>query len=120
MRSKWEILAERLEEKRKAFENASKEITDLIERPFPQDGYTEGKCGSCGVVFATWADHDAHYLVDDERYLNLGNCPTRYNAGRLMPQLTSYLWNEAHTLNATKDKLKAKGTPITLAEGNKT
>lgn len=81
-------------------------------------------CSTCGAEFRTAFDFDNHYLVDDERFLNLGNCPTRYNAGKLMPLLhnpwsTKDLWDEAHELNRTKDLLQAKGTPITLEDYNK-
>lgn len=118
-RSKVDILREREEKAYRAYQKLVDELNSLERRPAPVPS-----CTACGVVFASAYDFDAHYLVDDERYLNLGNCPTRYNNGRLMPLLHAWwggesLYDEAHRLNETKDKLQAKGTPITLSDYNK-
>jgi hypothetical protein len=35
-------------------------------------------CRTCGAVFRTDYEFWNHYVVPDERYLNLGECPTKY------------------------------------------
>ena len=32
-------------------------------------------CGGCGTVLETEADFAKHFIVTDERFLNLGECP---------------------------------------------
>lgn len=31
----------------------------------------------CGTVFHTEADFASHFIIPDERFLNLGNCPVK-------------------------------------------
>jgi hypothetical protein len=82
MRTKVQILREREEKAYQAYEKLTRELNGLeMTRP------AANQCSSCGVVFGSQFEFDDHYLVDDERYLNLGNCPSRYNNGRLMPSL---------------------------------
>jgi hypothetical protein len=96
-RTKWEILEARMTKAQKAWEKASQEIIGLERTPFG------GSCGSCGAVLDTEADFAKHYLVDDERYLNLGNCPTRYNNGKLMPALKGN-WIDLHEVALKENK----------------
>lgn len=113
-RSKVEILEERMT---KAYEEYYNQMMAL-ERSRLAEPPT-GKCASCGALTPSMYDFDAHYLVDDERYLNLGNCPKRYNNGKLMPKLYSPwggrdLWDEAHEENygidwSTKTLLEREG-----------
>lgn len=35
------------------------------------------KCVRCGEILHTEGDFARHFVVPDERYLNLGNCPTK-------------------------------------------
>jgi hypothetical protein len=112
-RTKWEILKEREAKAWAAWKAIDQELASLGRTIF-KDG--DSSCATCGAPLPTEAAFAAHYLVDDERYLNIGNCPTRYNNNWLMPRLTVELEWEAHQLNETKDKLQAKGTPITLEQ----
>lgn len=119
-RTKWEILEEKYEILVRRAESARLELEGLERAPF-QGG--EESCRTCNTPIPTEAAFAKHYLVDDERYLNLGNCPTRYNNGILMPALHNWwahkdLWDEAHELNEGRDKLQAEGTPITLEQYN--
>lgn len=36
-----------------------------------------GACAGCGAILATEGDFARHFLIPDERYLNLGLCPKR-------------------------------------------
>jgi hypothetical protein len=69
MRTKWQILQANLAEAR--------EIVASMERTI--DGMETQKCGlpcsGCGTVLETEADFAKHFLIPDERYLNLGDCP---------------------------------------------
>lgn len=50
---------------------------DWMDRtPFPQDLGTRGYC-DCGFHIVTEADFAKHFVIPDERYLNLGNCPVK-------------------------------------------
>lgn len=75
MRTKWEILEERLVKVRKEYFAARAELMGLENTPFTSNG--TGKCSTCGAPLDTEADFAKHFLVTDERYLNLGMCPTR-------------------------------------------
>jgi hypothetical protein len=102
-RTKWEILKEREAKAWEAWKKIDQELAGLGRTIF-KDG--NSSCATCGAPLPTEAAFAAHYLVDDERYLN----------NWLMPRLTVELEWEAHQLNETKDKLQAKGTPITLEQ----
>ena len=50
----------------------SAEQLDALDRtPFG------GSCASCGEILVTEGDFARHFLIPDERYLNLGECPMR-------------------------------------------
>jgi hypothetical protein len=68
-RTKMEILQERMTE---AFELAHKLEREIAGLERTNCGLT---CGKCGAIHETEADFAAHYVIPDERYLNLGNCP---------------------------------------------
>jgi hypothetical protein len=81
MRTKWDILQER---KRAAEATAvllQKEIEGLGSTPCVLTGPDGAKeyisCSRCGTEFETEADFAKHYLIPDERYLNLGECPNK-------------------------------------------
>lgn len=38
----------------------------------------DGQCMTCGHYMETEADFAKHYIVRDPRYLNLGECPTKF------------------------------------------
>ena len=68
MKTKWEILTERVEglEERLALE---KHRLEALENT---------PCNitcACGHFMATEADFAKHFVIPDQRYLNLGNCP---------------------------------------------
>jgi hypothetical protein len=55
------------------------------------------RCRTCGQPFDTEWDFATHYVVDDERYLNLGNCPSRYQLPLTNETVEeAYLYNEVH------------------------
>jgi hypothetical protein len=71
MRSKWEILTARAAKLRAEAEAIERELAGL-------DATRCGlRCGGCGAVHATEGDFARHYLIPDERWLNLGRCPER-------------------------------------------
>ena len=88
MRDKTTILKERMQKAYAEFYRIEEELRGYKASPPPADS-----CITCGAVFENMYDFNSHYLVDDERHLNLGNCPTRYNNGRLMPSL--YGWGKS-------------------------
>jgi len=69
MRTKWEILQERaalqMQEAQKAYRylEALRETTLGIE------------CAGCGEMLETEADFAQHFLIPNEKWLNLGDCP---------------------------------------------
>lgn len=69
MRTKAEILEERLLELKDAAERAENYLNGLRATPC---GLT---CSGCGSYLETEYDFAAHFLISDERYLNLGECP---------------------------------------------
>ena len=81
MRTKTEILQERLEE---AYQTYLEAQGDLNHLKYTACGL---RCASCREYFLTELDFANHYLVPNERYLNLGNCKNRYNNGVIMPAL---------------------------------
>jgi len=76
MRSKWEILVERKEKMRNDLAVAEATLTGMEATPFTADG--TGKCSRCGTALPTEAAFAKHFLVPDEQYVNLGECPTQY------------------------------------------
>lgn len=69
MRTKWQILNERVD-------NLIEEVSNLT---IELVGLSQTKCGltcsGCGVVLETEKDFADHFVINDERYLNLGECP---------------------------------------------
>jgi hypothetical protein len=103
-RTKVQILQEQYAKARDEAQRIALALTRAKQTDAPSP-----ECASCGASFNNMYDFDAHYLVDDERYLNLGNCPTRYNNGRLMPALNVWgksLEEEAHKLNDDLNQAK--------------
>lgn len=74
MRTKWEILQARAEEMRVNLENAEKYLKGLERTPCGL------KCAGCQTVLKTEADFAKHFVIPDERYLNLGDCPVAREA----------------------------------------
>lgn len=68
-RTKLEILAERIEKAREELAILEGMATGLenIKLNVP--------CTGCGEVLETEKDFAGHFMVPDERYLNLGYCP---------------------------------------------
>lgn len=80
MRTKWEILEERRDKARRAYESLQAELDGLDRTPcrmLGHEGYEFLSCSTCGTEFKTEGDFARHYLIDDERYLNLGHCPNK-------------------------------------------
>lgn len=69
MRTKLEILTARAAEMRAEVEKLEREIAGLARTPF------SGKCSGCGERLETEAAFAGHFVVPNERYLNLGECP---------------------------------------------
>jgi hypothetical protein len=70
-RSKWDVLLERYQ---KASEEYLKLTRELNRLETQECGLT---CSGCGALLETEADFVRHYLVPDERFLNLGYCPNK-------------------------------------------
>jgi hypothetical protein len=75
-RSKWDVLVERREAAYKAF----KELQDQMWSYERQN--CDLTCSGCGAVLETEADFAKHFLIPDERYLNLGYCPVKDKGSR--------------------------------------
>jgi len=71
MRTKWDLVEERLVEAQKALDNVKAELEWMTDTPFA------GECSGCGEKLLTEKDFAQHYVIPDERYPNLGNCPNR-------------------------------------------
>lgn len=69
LRTKWQILNAR--------RNQLAEELAMLDATI--DGLARTNCGlkcsGCGVVLATEQEFAEHFVIPDERYLNLGNCP---------------------------------------------
>lgn len=76
-RTKWEVLEARRMAVRKALSDIEREMTGLEQTPCRNSVGEPLSCGSCGAVHETEKDFADHYIVRDERYLNLGECPSR-------------------------------------------
>lgn len=68
-RSKWDILVARRVELQKQLDQANRHLKGLKETPCGID------CSGCHEFFETEADFAKHFVIGDERYLNLGECP---------------------------------------------
>jgi hypothetical protein len=75
-RTKWDVLQERLAKAREEVTRQEEVLTWLRNTPFKELGTDElGQCSKCHRVFPTEADFARHFLIPDERYLNIGYCP---------------------------------------------
>lgn len=75
LRTKWEILEARLESLRQQVEDAENYLRWLEKTPFTANG--TGVCSQCREELPTEKDFAQHFLIDDERYINLGHCPNK-------------------------------------------
>ena len=71
LRTKWEILQEKLEKVKAEVQKQEQYLQDLEVMPWGHP------CGTCQKILNTEADFAKHYSVPDERYYNLGHCPTK-------------------------------------------
>ena len=69
-RTKMEVLRARTEELRAIVEGADHYMEGLKNTPCGL------RCHTCDTLLETEYDFAAHFVVTDERHLNLGNCPT--------------------------------------------
>lgn len=68
-RTKWEILQARAAELKEAAERAQRELDGL------EVTACGIRCSGCNTMLYTEKDFAAHFVVRDERLLNLGYCP---------------------------------------------
>lgn len=71
MRTKLEILSSRAEKLRERLESLESEIRGLAKTP------CRAKCSGCDEQFTTERDFAGHFVIPDETYLNLGECPDK-------------------------------------------
>lgn len=71
MRTKADVLLEREREMREALTSAQREIEGLQNTEFGR------ACSGCGEILETEWDFAKHFVIPDERYLNLGDCPKK-------------------------------------------
>lgn len=78
MKSKWQILEDRLETAKRAVAAIEAELEWARNTPFQFPGTAEpGQCSKCKTELATEEAFWKHYLVPDERFVNLGQCPNK-------------------------------------------
>lgn len=70
--TKWTWLQKRLAGAQAEVDALAGQIQGLAAQPF------DGECLTCGFYMATEADFARHYIVPDPRYLNMGECPTKF------------------------------------------
>jgi hypothetical protein len=70
MRTKWEILQARRAELADELAKLDQYMRGLEGQPCML------RCNKCDKLHNSEADFAKHYLIPDERYLNLGHCPT--------------------------------------------
>lgn len=78
MRTKWQILQEKLANARENLRRLEAEVRYLENTKCLRHDGVHISCGTCGVEFETEADFAKHYLVPDERYTNIGRCPKAF------------------------------------------
>lgn len=71
MRTKAEILENQIIDLRAKAEEIEMQLESLRKTPC---GLT---CSGCRTYLETEYDFAAHFLIKDERYLNLGDCPEK-------------------------------------------
>jgi len=59
---------------------SAEELDALDRTPTSRHNGEPMKCVRCRVELATEGDFARHFLIPDERYLNLGICPSKYAA----------------------------------------
>lgn len=79
-RTKWEILLKRRDDLLEQVRTIEDDLEWAAQTPCKKVVDAEGNtehihCSTCGVKFETELDFMKHYLVPDERLLNLGHCP---------------------------------------------
>ena len=52
-------------------------IGDAERKSLDTIQFTGQSCSGCGESLATEGDFARHFVLDDTRYLNLGNCPVK-------------------------------------------
>jgi hypothetical protein len=70
-RSKWDVLLERHQKAYNEEQRLARELGCL------ENTTCNLTCSDCGKVHETEAEFAQHYLIPDERYLNLGYCPNK-------------------------------------------
>ena len=73
MRTKWQILNERRAKAQAAADSIAADFRWMERTVFGRP------CIGCGTMLETEADFAQHFVIPDERYLNLGNCPIDKN-----------------------------------------
>jgi hypothetical protein len=74
-RTKWEILSARVEKARKELEDLESYMRGMENTP------DNTKCSFCAEQFRTNADFAKHFVIPNETYLNLGECPHMMRCG---------------------------------------
>lgn len=71
MRTKADVLLEREKDAQVKYERIReyRELLQLTPLELP--------CAGCGTTLETEWDFASHFVIPDERYLNLGECPNR-------------------------------------------
>lgn len=69
MITKWSVLEARLEKARADVKEREEYLESLSRTP------CELNCAGCGEFLATEEDFAKHFVLENEVYLNLGNCP---------------------------------------------
>ena len=70
MRTKWDVMVQREKELTKELERLRADMEWMRRTEFGKP------CLRCGFLLETERDFAAHFLIPNERYLNLGECPT--------------------------------------------
>lgn len=81
--TKWTWLQKRLAGAQAEVDALAGQLQGLENTPY------DGQCMTCGHYMETEADFAKHYIVRDPRYLNLGECPTKFVNGVNKHQFTS-------------------------------
>ena len=84
MRTKWEINEERLQKLQEDARVLEAHMEWAKRTAFMKEDLVDGKwtkvpgwCGQCKEELATEEAFERHFVVTDERYLNLGECPNK-------------------------------------------
>lgn len=89
MRTKWEILQAQAREMGIRYAEFCCDLTNMRHAPLCdkhgtphkhvdlEEGQCGTKCAGCGELLVFEKDFAAHFVVPDERYLNIGDCPKK-------------------------------------------